>query len=99
MSVISPAHIICCDDGSNILSILSSPAVDSSSSTFVLGTLACTYQNYSATMHLYIQLVTVLGRGISPVARHTPTQYNTNTDESWAIIYALSGIRTLDPSV
>jgi hypothetical protein len=89
---------------------LSSPAVDSSSADtsssssssfppFVLGTLACTYQNYSALMYLYRQLVAVLGRGINPVARLIPTQYNTNREESRINFHSLSGIRIHDPSV
>jgi hypothetical protein len=47
----------------------------------------------------YRQLVGLLGRVISPVARPLPIQDSTNTEETRTDIYASSGIRTHDPSV
>jgi hypothetical protein len=50
-------------------------------------------------MALIRQLVGLLGRVISPVARPLPTQDNTNTEEKRTDIHASSGIRTHDSSV
>jgi hypothetical protein len=47
----------------------------------------------------YRQLVRLLGRVISPVARALSTQDNTNAEETWTDIHASSEIRTHDPSV
>jgi hypothetical protein len=50
-------------------------------------------------MDLKRQLVGLLGRVISPVARPLPTQDNTNIEEARIDIHASSAIRTHDPSV
>jgi hypothetical protein len=51
-------------------------------------------------LELWILLsIGLLGRVISPVARHLPTQDNINIEEPLTDIHASSGIRTHDPSV
>jgi hypothetical protein len=66
---------------------------------FVLGPLDCIPSELIWNYGTYRQLVGFLGRVISSVARPLPTRDNKNTEETRAHIYALSGIRTHDPSV
>jgi hypothetical protein len=61
---------------------------------FVLGPLTCFPSELIWNCGSYREVVGLLGRLISPVAKPLPTQDNINAD-----IHASSGIRTPDPSV
>jgi hypothetical protein len=66
---------------------------------FVLGPLVYFPSELMWNCGSYRQLVGLLGRMISPVARPLPTQDNTNTEETRTDIHASTGIRTHDHSV
>jgi hypothetical protein len=67
--------------------------------SFAIGPLACFPSEAVWNYGSYRQLVGLLGRVISPVARLLPTQDNTNTEETQTDMHTSSGIRTHDPSV
>jgi hypothetical protein len=64
-----------------------------------LSCLACSHSAFICNYELYRQLVGLLGRVMSPVARPLPRQRNTNTEESRTHIHASSVIRTHGPRV
>jgi hypothetical protein len=66
---------------------------------FVLGPLDSFPSELIWNYGSYRQLVGLLRRVISPVARPLPTQDNTDTEETRTDIHASSGIRSHEPSV
>jgi hypothetical protein len=68
-------------------------------SPFILAPLACFPLELIWNYGSYIQLIGLLRRVISPVARPLPARDTTYTEEMRTDIHASSAIRTHDPSV
>jgi hypothetical protein len=66
---------------------------------FVLGLLPGFPSELMWNYGSYRQLVGLLGRVISPIARPLPTQHKMNTEETRTDSHATNGIRIHDPSV